>query len=75
MPPKKCSSCNIASKYGSEKGSNPKPNNKPRSLTVTEKDLFKNHKFSIKHLNFMKTFLKAGRGCFADAHKEALKQK
>ena len=65
-----------ASKYGSEMGSNPKPKNKPRKLTPTEVDLFKKHegKHSKAHINFMKAFLRAGKGCFADAHKEAMKK-
>ena len=78
MPPKKdCSSCakKIASSYGNKLGSNPKPKGKSRELTAVEKDLFKNHNHSAKHIAHMKKFLKAGRGCFADAHAFALKQK
>jgi len=64
-----------ASQYGNKMGSNPKPKNKPRSLTATEVDLFKKHegKHSKKHIDYMKRFLRAGRGCFADAHKAAMK--
>ena len=66
---------NHASKYGSKEGSNPKPKNKPRALTTTEIDLFKKHEkmHSKKHIDHMKAFLKAGKGCFADAHKSAMK--
>lgn len=64
-----------ASKYGSKMGSNPKPKNKPRALTKTEEDLFKKHEkmHSKKHIDYMKRFLRAGKGCFADAHKEAMR--
>tara|TARA_R110000803_G_scaffold29344_1_gene67016 strand:+ start:786 stop:1022 length:237 start_codon:yes stop_codon:yes gene_type:complete len=78
MPPKKdCSTCakKIASSYGNKLGSNPKPKNKSRELTAVEKDLFKKHNHSAQHIADMKRFLKAGRGCFADAHAFALKQK
>ena len=65
----------VPSKYGNKAGSNPKPKNKPRNLTPTEIDLFKKHnEHSKKHIEFMKRFLRAGKGCFADAHKEALKK-
>lgn len=65
---------NVPSKYGNKAGSNPKPKNKSRALTATEVDLFKKHSnFSKKHIDHMKKFLKAGKGCFADAHKDALK--
>lgn len=66
---------NVPSKYGSKAGSNPKPKNKARALTVTEESLFKAHagKHSKKHIDFMKKFLRSGRGCFADAHREAMK--
>ena len=66
---------NHASKYGSKMGSNPKPKNKPRALTKTEIDLFKTHsaKHSKKHIDEMKKFLRAGKGCFADAHKHAMR--
>ena len=70
MPPKK-----IASSYGNKLGSSPAPKNKPRELTAIEKDLFKKHKHPAAHIAHMKRFLKAGRGCFADAHAYALKQK
>ena len=78
MPPKKsCSSCakKVESSYASKLGSNPKPKGKARELTAIEKDLLKNHKFPKKHIDDMKKFLKAGRGCFLDAHAHALKQK
>lgn len=66
---------NVPSKYGSKAGSNPKPKNKPRALTATEEDLFKKHEkmHSKKHIDFMKRFLRAGKGCFADSHREAMK--
>ena len=70
MPPKK-----ISSSYGNKLGSSPAPKNKPRQLTVIEKDLFKKYSFSPKHTADMKKFLKAGRGCWADAHAFALTQK
>jgi len=75
MPPKKCSSCDkVASSYGSKLGSNPKPTNKKRALTAAENDLFKKHSgHSAKHVAYMKTFLRAGRGCFADSHIAATK--
>jgi len=77
MPPKSCASCDkkVASSYGSKLGSNPKPKNKPRALTSVENDLFKKHKFPKAHIDHMKKFLKAGKGCFADAHAYAMKQK
>ena len=64
-----------SSQYGSKMGSNPKPKNKARALTATENDLFKKHEkmHSKKHIDFMKRFLRAGKGCFADAHKAAMK--
>ena len=67
---------NQASMYGNKAGSNPKPKNKPRALTKTENDLFKKHTklHSKKHIDFMKRFLRAGKGCFADSHREALKK-
>ncbi len=74
MPPKKCSSCDkVPSKYGSKLGSNPKPTNKKRALTAAENDLFKKHGHSAKHVAHMKTFLRAGKGCYLDAHASALK--
>jgi hypothetical protein len=64
-----------ASQYGSKMGSNPKPKNKPRSLTATEEKLLKEvaPKHSKKHMDFMRRFMRAGKGCFADAHKAAMK--
>lgn len=55
--------------------SNPKPKNKPRSLTATEEKLLREvaPKHTKKHMDHMKAFMKAGKGCFADAHKDALK--
>ena len=76
MPPKKgCNSCDkkVPSKYGSKLGSNPAPKNKARALTAAENDLFKKHNHSAKHVEHMKKFLRAGRGCFLDAHASALK--
>jgi len=64
----------VESAYGNKMGSNPKPKNKARALTATELDLFKKHKHSKVHIAHMKKFLRAGRGCFADAHAFALKQ-
>ena len=75
MPPK-CMSCDkkVPSKYGSKLGSNPKPTNKKRALTAAENDLFKKHSgHSVKHVAHMKSFLRAGKGCFADAHNSATK--
>lgn len=56
-------------------GSNPKPKNKPRSLTATEEKLLQEHKthHTKKHMDFMRRFMRAGKGCFADAHKAAMK--
>ena len=75
MPPKGCASCDkkIASSYGNKMGSNPAPKNKPRALTSAEVELFKKHKHSAKHVEHMKKFLRAGKGCFADAHVSATK--
>jgi len=62
-------------KHASSTPGNPKPKNKPRSLTPTELDLFKKHAklHSKAHINSMKAFMKAGKGCFADAHRHAMK--
>jgi hypothetical protein len=67
---------NIMPKHASKMNpSNPKPKNKPRALTATEEKLLKEvaPKHSKKHMDAMKAFMKAGRGCFADAHKHAMK--
>jgi len=61
------------SAYGNKLGSNPKPKNKARALTATELDLFKKHKHSKVHIAHMKAFLRAGKGCYLDAHASALK--
>ena len=49
---------------------------KPRQLKKEEVDLFKSHSkhYSKKHIDFMKKFIKAGKGCFSQAHKEAQKK-
>ena len=74
MPPKKCSACDkVPSKYGSKLGSNPPPTNRKRALTAAENDLFKKHGHSAKHVAHMKAFLRAGKGCFLDAHASATK--
>ena len=67
---------NVASSYGSKMGSNPKPSGKARDLTKTEKDLLKDHEkhHTKKHMDEMKKFMKAGKGCFADAHKHAMQK-
>ena len=47
--------------------------NKPRALKKEEIELFKTHSkhHSKKHIDEMKKFIKAGKGCFSDSHKHA----
>lgn len=49
---------------------------KPRALKKEEIDLFKTHSkhHSKKHIDFMKRFIRAGKGCFSEAHKAAQKK-
>jgi hypothetical protein len=49
--------------------------NKKRELKPEEKDLFKIHAkiHSKAHVDFMKKFIKDGKGCYSDSHKAALK--
>jgi hypothetical protein len=49
--------------------------NKPRKLKKEEIDLFKTHSkhHSKKHIDEMKKFIRAGKGCFSMAHKEVMK--
>lgn len=49
---------------------------KPRRLKKEEIDLFKIHSksFSKKHIEEMKKFIRAGKGCYSEAHKHALKK-
>lgn len=49
---------------------------KKRLLKKEEIDLFKTHakSYSKKHIAFMKKFIKDGKGCFSQAHKEAQKK-
>ena len=48
---------------------------KPRALKKEEVDLFKTHSksYSKKHIDYMKKFIKDGKGCFSKAHKAAMK--
>lgn len=50
--------------------------NKPRQLKQEEKDLFKIHSkhHSKEHIDHMKKFIKDGKGCYSDAHKDAMKK-
>ena len=54
----------------------PMKKNKPRELKKEEKDLLKIHSksFSKKHIEEMKKFMKAGKGCYSESHKHALKK-
>lgn len=49
---------------------------KPRALKKEETDLFKTHSkhHSKKHIDFMKKFIKDGKGCFSQSHKAAMKK-
>ena len=49
---------------------------KPRQLKQEEKDLFKTHSknYSKKHIEEMKKFIKAGKGCYSASHKYAMKK-
>jgi len=49
---------------------------KPRKLKKEEIDLFKTHAkhHSKKHITEMKKFITSGKGCFSQAHKEAMKK-
>ena len=49
---------------------------KPRKLTKAEMDLFKIHSkhHSKKHIEEMKKFIRAGKGCYSASHKHALKK-
>lgn len=53
-----------------------KPLLKPRALKKEEIDLFKTHSknYSKKHIEEMKKFIRAGKGCYSMAHKHALKK-
>ena len=48
---------------------------KPRKLKPEEIALFKTHAkhHSKKHIDAMKKFIRAGRGCFSESHKHAMK--
>ena len=50
--------------------------NKKRELKPEEKDLFKIHAkiHSKAHVDFMKNYIKAGKGCYSDSHKAAMKK-
>ena len=52
-----------------------KSNNKKRALKKEEIELFKSikNKHSKKHIDFMKKFIRDGKGCFSEAHKAAMK--
>tara|TARA_R110002012_G_scaffold276646_1_gene463642 strand:+ start:195 stop:356 length:162 start_codon:yes stop_codon:yes gene_type:complete len=49
---------------------------KPRKLKPEEVNLFKTHKkhYSKKHIDFMKKFIKDGKGCFSASHKAAMQK-
>ena len=49
---------------------------KPRKLKKEEIVLFKTHAkhHSKKHIAEMKKFITSGKGCFSQAHKEAMKK-
>jgi len=49
---------------------------KPRKLKKEEIDLFKTHSkhHSKKHIDAMKRFIRAGKGCFSESHKHAMKK-
>lgn len=49
---------------------------KPRKLKQEEKDLLKIHSksFSKEHIEEMKKFMKAGKGCYSESHKHASKK-
>jgi len=53
-----------------------KPLMKPRKLKQEEIELFKTHSkhHSTKHIQEMKKFIRAGKGCFSAAHKHANKK-
>jgi hypothetical protein len=48
---------------------------KKRALKKEEVDLFKTHSknYSKKHIDYMKKFIRDGKGCFSQAHKMANK--
>ena len=50
---------------------------KPRKLKKEEIDLFKTHSkhYSKKHIDFMKKFIRDGKGCFSASHKKAMELK
>jgi len=49
---------------------------KKRDLKTEEKQLFKTHSkhHTKEHITFMKDYIKAGKGCFSEAHKSAMKK-
>jgi hypothetical protein len=49
---------------------------KTRALKKEEVELFKTHSkhHSKKHIDYMKKFIKDGKGCYSDSHKAALKK-
>ena len=49
---------------------------KKRALKKEEVDLFKTHSkhHSKKHIDFMKKFIRDGKGCFSASHKAAMKK-
>ena len=53
-----------------------KPLLKTRKLNQEEIELFKTHSksYSKKHIEEMKKFIRAGKGCFSDSHKHAMKK-
>ena len=48
---------------------------KKRNLKKEEIELFKKHSknMSKKHIDYMKKFIKQGRGCYSESHKAANK--
>jgi len=61
-----------------KKSDNKKPvkKNKPRALKKEEIDLFKTHSkhHSKEHIEEMKKYIRAGKGCYSEAHKYVSKK-
>tara|TARA_R110002012_G_scaffold20048_2_gene71431 strand:- start:1990 stop:2211 length:222 start_codon:yes stop_codon:yes gene_type:complete len=64
------------SKTNDKKKSETKKPNKARALKKEEIDLFKTHSkhHSKEHIEEMKKFIRAGKGCYSMAHKHANKK-
>ena len=54
----------------------PVKKNKPRALKKEEIELFKTHSkhHTKKHIDEMKKYIRAGKGCFSDSHAHASKK-